>query len=616
MAVRLTRRQTLQGGAACLALGLAAARAEEVETYGLSAFGDLALPPDFKAFDYINPAAPKGGKLSLQITGTTGNQNFETFNTLNIFSQKGDGAAGMGAIFDTLMSGNGDEPDSVYGLLAKSVRISADKLEYRFRLRPEARFSDGSRVTAADIAFSLQTLKEKAHQLYKILLREMASAEAESDDVALVKFEKGRSRDAHLIVAGMPIFSSAWWKGRDFDAATLDSPLGSGAYKVGALDPGRFIEFTRDENYWGRDLPVNVGHNNFAVLHYEYYRERQVAFEAFKAGAINYHEEYTSRNWANGYDFPAIHDGRVIKETLHNGAPSQMQAWYFNLRRAVFKDPRIREAIALAFDFEWTNKNVMYSSYKRVTSRFQNTAMEAKGKPGPDELALLEPWRGKVPDEVFDEPWLPPVSDGSGSDRALLKRAYDLLLAAGCKRDGDAMKGPDGTPISFEFLDSSELFQPHTAPWRQNLKKLGIDARTRVVDSSQYKSRVEAFDFDLTALNLSGSNTPGTELRNLFSSFAADTVGSRNIAGVKDPAIDAMVEKAANAATRAELETACRCLDRLWRAGRYWMPAWYKDTAWVAHWDVFSRPDRQPKLGDGAPGTWWWDSDKAKKIGL
>jgi microcin C transport system substrate-binding protein len=616
MAVRLTRRQTLQGGAACLALGLGGARGEDFEAHGLSAFGDLALPPDFKSFAYINPDAPKGGKLSLQITGTTGNQNFETFNTLNIFSMKGDGAAGMGAIFDTLMAGNGDEPDSVYGLLAKSVRISADKLEYRFRLRPEARFSDGSRVTAADVAFSLQTLKEKGHPLYQILLREMASAAPESDDVALIKFEKGRSRDAHLIVSGMPVFSAAWWKGRDFDAATLDAPLGSGAYKVGALDPGRFIEFARDENYWGRDLPVNVGHNNFSVLRYEYYRERQVAFEAFKAGAINYHQEYTSRNWANGYDFPAAHDGRVIKETLHSGAPSSMQAWYFNLRRPVFKDPRIREAITLAFDFEWTNKNVMYSSYKRVTSRFQNTAMEAKGKPGPDELALLEPWRGKVPDEVFGEPYLPPVSDGSGSDRVLLKRAYDMLLAAGCKRDGEAMKGPDGTPISFEFLDSSELFQPHTAPWRQNLKKLGIDARSRVVDSSQYKSRVESFDFDMTALNLSGSNTPGTELRNLFSSSSADTVGSRNLAGVKDAAIDAMVEKAANAASRAELETACRCLDRLWRAGRYWMPAWYNDSVWLAHWDVFSRPDRQPKLGDGAPGTWWWDADKAKKIGL
>ena len=614
MAVRLTRRDALAGAAALALAG--AARAEDSQTHGLSSFGDLALPPDFPHFAYVNPQAPKGGKLVLQITGTTGNQNFETFDTLNIFSKKGDGAAGMGATFDSLMSGHGDEPGSVYGLLAKSVSVSADKLQYRFRLRSEARFADGSPVTAADIVFSLTTLKEKAHPLYAILLREMASASAESDDVALVTFETTRSRDAHLIVVGMPIFSSRWWKGRDFDASTLDAPLGSGAYKVGRFEQGRYIEFARRPDYWGADLPVNVGQNNFDILRYEYYRERQVAFEAFKAGAINYHEEYTSRTWATGYDFPALKDGRVLKEILHSGAPSQMQAWYFNLRRPIFADPRIREAITLAFDFEWTNKNVMYASYKRVTSRFQNTAMEAKGPPSPAELALLEPWRGKVPEEVFGEPYLPPVSDGSGSDRALLKRAYDLLLAAGCRRDGSTMNGPDGKPLAFEFLDSSELFQPHTAPWKANLKKLGVNATSRVVDATQYKARVDTYDFDLTTLNMGGSETPGSGLRTLFSSSSADTPGARNLAGVKSEAIDAMVEKAANATTREDLTLACLCLDRLWRAGRYWMPAWYKDSVWVAHWDAFSRPERQPKLGVGAPDTWWWDADKARKIGL
>ena len=261
----------------------------------------------------------------------------------------------------------------------------------------------------------------------------------------------------------MPVFSRRWWKGRDFDASTLEAPLGSGRLQGRAGSSRAASSSSRATKITGaRDLPVNVGQNNFRAMRYEYYRERQVAFEAFKAGAINYHQEYTSRTWANGYDFPAVRDGRVIKETLHSGAPSQMQAWYFNLRRPVFKDPRVREAITLCFDFEWTNKNVMYSSYKRVTSHFQNTVMEAKGKPGPEELKLLEPWRGKVPDEVFGEPYLPPVSDGSGCDRTLLKRAYELLLAAGCKRDGGVLKLPDGQPLAFEFLDSSELFQPHT----------------------------------------------------------------------------------------------------------------------------------------------------------
>src|SRR5579863_1539326 len=319
MGLTISRRAALKGTAASLAASLSVgwplARAEdETETHGLSAFGDLALPPDFKSLAYVNPDAPKGGLLSLLVSTTTGNENFETFDTLNVFSKKGDGAAGMLATYDALMGGNEDEPDSVYGLIARSVRYSQDKLTYRFLLRPEARFSDGSPLRAADVVFSLTTLKEKAHPTFSRLLTEVESVEAEAEDVVKVRFIKNRTRDAHLIVAGMPVFSAAWWKGRDFDAATLEAPLGSGAYKVGKFDQGRFIEFALRPDYWGRDLPVNVGLNNFGVLRFEYYRERQVAFEAFKAGAINYHQEYTSRTWATGYDFPALHENRVVKE--------------------------------------------------------------------------------------------------------------------------------------------------------------------------------------------------------------------------------------------------------------------------------------------------------------
>ena len=323
MGSTITRRSALKSSAALAALaalGGARARADDwVETYGLSSFGDLALPPDFKRLAYVNPDAPKGGLLSLQITSTSGNQNFDTFDTLNIFSKRGDGAAGMSATFDTLMGGNGDEPDSVYGLLARAVSVSPDKLGYRFLLRPEARFADGSRVTAADVKFSLDVLKEKAHPTYSQLLIEIDSVVAEADDVALVRFVKERSRDAHLVVAGMPIFSAAWWKGRDFDASTLEAPLGSGAYQVKTFEQGRTIEFELRDDYWAKDLPINVGQNNFRRLRFEYYRERQVAFEAFKAGAINFHQEYTSRIWATGYDFPAFNDGKVKKESLRNG---------------------------------------------------------------------------------------------------------------------------------------------------------------------------------------------------------------------------------------------------------------------------------------------------------
>ena len=305
---------------------LAAFADNSVETHGLSSFGDLALPPDFPHFAYVNPEAPTGGLLSLQITGTSGNQNFDTFDTLNIYSWKGNGAAGMSATFDTLMTPNGDEPNSVYGLLAQSVRVSGDKLDYRFRLRPEAKFFDGSRVTAADVAFSLNVLKEKGHPIYAQLLKEVEFGDAGGRRRRPRALRQGPLRDAHLIVVGMPVFSAAWWKDRDFAAATLDAPLGSGAYKVKAFEQGRFIEFERDPNYWGVKLPVNLGQNNFDRLRFEYYRERQVAFEAFKAGAINYHEEYTSRFWATSYDFPAAKDGRVKKEILHNGAPSARKA--------------------------------------------------------------------------------------------------------------------------------------------------------------------------------------------------------------------------------------------------------------------------------------------------
>jgi microcin C transport system substrate-binding protein len=471
-------------------------------------------------------------------------------------------------------------------------------------------------VTAADVAFSLNVLKEKGHPIYAQLLKEVEQANPEGDDVVHVRFVEGRSRDAHLIVVGMPVFSAAWWSGRDFTAATLDPPLGSGAYKVKTFEQGRFIEYARDPGYWGAKLPVNLGQNNFDRLRFEYYRERQVAFEAFKAGAINYHEEFTSRFWATSYDFPAVKDGRIKKEDLHNGAPSSIQGWYLNTRREQFRDPRVREAIGLAFDFEWTNKNVMYSSYKRIISYFPNTDMEAKGKPGPDELKLLEPFRDKLDPSVFDDPYTPPVSDGSGSDRKLLKQAYDLLLSAGCKRVGETLMLPSGKPLTIEFLDSSNFMQPHLTPFMQNLGRLGIQANLRVVDAAQLKSRTEAFDFDVVTEALPGSTTPGVGLRVVFSSAAAAQNGSRNLAGVADPVVDALIEKIATAQSRDELNTAARALDRVLRAGHYWVPNWYRDTAWVAHWDVFSRPERQPKLGTGAPGAWWWDEAKAKTIGL
>ncbi|MFN3890105.1 MAG: extracellular solute-binding protein [Beijerinckiaceae bacterium] len=604
--------------AAGAAAGLASPRialSQEAELHGLSTFGDLMLPPDFKHFPYVNPNAPKGGVLRIQIKNTGGNQNFETFDTLHIFSFKGDGAAGMDATFDTLMAGSSDEPNSMYGLVAKSVRVSDDKLTYRFTLRPEARFHDGSRLTARDCVFSFTALKEKGHPIYRSLLRDFAGGEAEGDHVLTVRFAPTRGRDVHLLVGGLPIFSEAWWKGRDFEATTLDAPLGSGPYRVGRFETGRFIEFDRVTDYWGAKLPVNIGQNNFDRIRYDYFRERQIAFEAFKSGQMNFQEEFTARFWATGYDFPAVRDGRVQRVELPTGGAVGTQGWIFNTRRQKFSDPRIREALNYAFDFEWTNRNIMYSAYRRLTSYFENSDMKARGKPGPEELALLEPFRGQVPEEVFGEPWVPPVSDGSGSDRNLLRRANDLLMAAGCKREGSRIRLPDGSPFEIEFLDSQGALKPHTEPFQANLRRLGIESQFRQVDAAQYKRRLDGFDFDIITMALGGSLTPGDGLRNIYSSQAAKTPGSRNLGGIASPAVDALVERIARAQTREELNVSARALDRVLRAGRYWIPMWYKDRALIAHWDVFGRPEKTPKYGNGAPGLWWWDADKARKIG-
>lgn len=614
----LTRRNALKLVAlasAGMASPRVAAVTQEAETHGLSTFGDLMLPADFQHFPYVNPRAPKGGLLRIQIKNTSGNQNFETFDTLHIYSFRGDGAAGMDATFDSLMAGSADEPNSMYGLVAKSVRVAADKLTYRFALRPEARFHDGSPLRAQDCAFSFSTLKEKGHPIYRSLLRDFVVAEAESDHVLVVRFDPNRGRDTHLLIAGLPIFSAAWWETRDFESTMLEAPLGSGPYRVGRFEQGRFIEFERVADYWGANLPVNVGQNNFDRVRYEYFRERQIAFEAFKSGQLNFQEEFTARFWATGYDFPAVRDGRVQRVELPSGGAVGTQGWIFNTRRGKFSDPRIREALNYAFDFEWTNRNIMYSAYRRLTSYFESSEMAAKGKPGPEELALLEPFRGKVPDEVFERPWTPPASDGSGSDRSQLRRANDLLLAAGCKREGTRLRLPDGSPFEIEFLDSQGALRPHTEPFQANLRRLGIESQFRQVDAAQYKRRLDSFDFDIITMALGGSLTPGEGLRNVYSSHAAKTPGSRNLGGVSSPAVDALVERIARAQTREELTIAARALDRVLRAGRYWIPMWYKDRALIAHWDVFGRPEQTPKYSNGAPGLWWWDADKARKIG-
>ncbi|REF87813.1 microcin C transport system substrate-binding protein [Methylovirgula ligni] len=586
------------------------------ETYGLSIFGDLALPPDFKSLAYVNPQAPKGGEIALQPTGGGANVDPTTFDSFNVYILKGDGASGMGAVFDSLMAGNSDEPDALYGLVAKKVWVSADKLTYRFFLRKEARFHDGAPLTAHDVVFSLNILKQQGHPAIAQSLRDLDSATAEADDVVTVKLKKGRSREAALIVAGQPIFSAAYYGKHAFNETTLEPPLGSGPYKVGSFDAGHFIVYERIADYWGKDLPLNVGQNNFDRIRFEYFADRKVAFEAFKAGVFTFREEFTSAVWSTQYTFAAVKDGRIKRETLPDQLPLGTQAWFLNIRRDKFKDIRIREALEQCFDFEWTNRNIMYGLYHRTVSYFQNSPMMASGKPSPEELAILSAFKAKLPEAVFGDVPVPPVSDGSGEDRTLLRKANDLLLAAGCKRDGANLLLPDGKPFEIEFLDFDNALEPHTAPFIRNLNLLGITARFRTVDPAQYKQRTDNFDYDIVTSRFGLGLTPGEAMRAYFGSQTANLPGSYNISGIADPVIDALIEQALTVDTREKLTYICRCIDRILRCGHYWVPMWNKPNHLVAYWDVFSRPARSAKYDIGVVSTWWYDTDKAARVHL
>jgi microcin C transport system substrate-binding protein len=591
------------------------------EAHGLSVFGDLKYPPDFHHFDYVNPAAPKGGTFSTVPSVRTYNQSYFTFSSLNAFILKGEGAQGMDLTFATLMTRAGDEPDALYGLVAKSVQISPDKLVYRFTLRPEAKFHDGTKLTARDAAFSLTTLKAKGHPLILQQMRDMVKAEALDDATLVVSFAEKRARDVPLYVVSLPIFSKAYYATRPFDESTLDIPLGSGPYKVGKFEANRYIEYDRVKDWWGADLPVSRGIYNFDTVRYEFYRDRDVAFEGFTAKNYLYREEFTARVWATRYDFPAIKDGRVKREILPDDTPSGAQGWFINTRRDKFRDPRVREALIQAFDFEWTNKTIMYGAYARTHSPFQNSDLMANGPPAPEELKLLEPFRGQVPDEVFGAPYVPPITDGSGQDRTLLRRASQLLLDAGLAvKDGKRML-PNGEIFKIEFLIDEQSMQPHHAPYIKNLGTLGIEASLRVVDPVQYRARLEDFDFDMTIERFSMSGTPGDGMRPFFSSQAARTKGSYNLAGIENPAIDALIEKIIGADNRVDLTVACHAMDRVFRAGRYWVPQWYRSSHPVAYWDVFDHPKTSPRYqidnyssSVGERILWWSDPDKAARL--
>jgi microcin C transport system substrate-binding protein len=598
------------GGGALLLLALLTVEAGASERrHGLSAFGDLAYPQDFQHFAYVDPDAPKGGTFSLVGWG-----GVTTFNSLNNYILKGDAAQGLELLFDSLMVRAADEPDALYGLVAESAEVADDGMSVTFYLRPEAKFSDGTPLTAEDVAFSFETLKDKGHPIYHQMLQDVVSAEALDPATVRYTFKGELVRDLPLIVAGLPIFSKAYYSKKPFDQTTLEPPLGSGPYLVDKIAQGRTIVYRRNPDYWAKDLPVNRGRWNFDRIRFEYFRDRNAGMEAFKAGTYDFREEFTSKVWATEYDFPAIRDGRVNKEVLPDETPSGTQGFFLNTRRDHLKDPLVRKALDLAFDFEWTNRNVFYGLYQRTESFFENSPMKAEGEPSAAEKALLDELGVPVQDEALGPVYLPPKSDGSGADRKLLFEAGKLLDEAGWKIKDGMRVNDQGEPFKLEILTFEPTFERLTAPYVKNLKLLGIDARIRMVDPAQYQQRLKNFDFDMTTQRYVMRNTPGVELRSYFGSAAAKIDGSLNLAGISDPAIDALIERAVGAKSREELETAARALDRVLRAGHYWVPHWYKASHHVAHWDKFAQPETKARFDRGILDTWWYDEDKTAKL--
>jgi microcin C transport system substrate-binding protein len=607
---RLGHTFLLSLAVACL-LAVPAHSAEK--KHGLSAFGELKYPADFKHFDYVNPDAPKGGRLATIGTGAV-----LTFNSFNPFIIRDDPAQGLESLFDSLMVRAEDEPDAMYGLIANAAEIADDRRAVTFYLRPEARFRDASPVAAQDIIFTFEKLRDpaKAHPRYATPLRDVVKAEALDDHTVRFEFQGDNLRDLPLIVASLPIVSKASYaEGDDFYKPSLKVPMGSGPYDIGTYKTGTHITYKRRTDYWAADLPVNRGRYNFDEIRYEYYRDRTAGLEGFKAGAYDLREEFTSKSWATEYDIPQIRDGRIKLATLADERPAGAQGFFINTRLDKFKDRRVRKALDYAFDFEWTTKNLFYGLYRRTDSYFVNSDLKAEGAPSEAELKLLEPFRDQLPPEVFGEVYSPPVSDGSGRDRHQLSAASKLLREAGWTvNDRGVRVNAKGEPLTIELLMEDPGLERIFAFYIEKLKSLGIQASIRNIDPAQYQVRLKDFDFDLDMSRFVLGQTPGPEMRNYWSSEAARTKGSQNLPGIADPVVDDLIDRILQAGSRDELRTAARALDRVLRASHYWVPQWYKAAHHLAFWDRFSWPETKPKYARGVLDTWWYDAEKAAKL--
>ena len=609
--------------AALLALSLTGpAMAQSSRSHAITILGTPALPADFHHFPYVNPDAPKGGEVAFAAVGS--------FDGFNPYILRGNAAIGTGAawqpgvggtgagsagghVWETLMVGSADEVATGYGHLAETVEIADDKSWVAFELRPQARFADGTPVTADDVVWTFQTLKEKGIPSFRVAYTDVSEVVAESPRRVVFRFSATTNRELPLLVGGLPVLPRKWWESRDFTRPLTEPPLGSGPYRVDRFELGRTVTYARNPDWWAKDMPTGRGVHNFDRVRIEYFRDPTIAFEAFKAGQVDYRQENISRQWATGYDFPAVRDKLVRLDVIPHQLPIGLQGVAFNTRRPVFSDARVREALGQVFDFEWMNKTLFYGTYTRSSSYFGNTALESKGLPDQAEAALLEPFRAQLPSAVFNEPFQLPATDASGNNRDGLRRALALLREAGWEVKDRKLVDKDGKQMSFVFLEYDPSLERVILPYIQSLQRLGIDASLRIVDTAQYQRLTDDFDYDASTTIIPGSELPGTELLDEFSCVGAKTQGSSNMPGVCQPAVDALVKRMIEATDQPTLATAGRALDRVLLRGWYMVPGWHSKVFNVATWDRFGKPDKPVRTGF-VLDSWWVDATRAARV--
>ena len=581
-------------------------RAEINISHAIAMHGLPKYGLEFQHLEYVNPNAPKGGKVIFSSTGS--------YDSFNPFILKGTAAAGIGNLYETLTTNSSDEAFTEYGLIAETIEWPDDRSWVAFTIRNEAIWHDGKKITPEDVIWTFNTLMDKGHPFYKYYYEDVLEVIKINDSKVKFIFEGNTNLELPLIVGQLPVLPKHYWEDKNFEETSMDIPIGSGPYRIKDFDPGRSITYELNTNYWAKNIPVKKGTENFEIIQYEYYKDRSIEREAFKSGDIDFFSENSSKEWATSYEVPALKKDLLKKELIEHQNPQGMQGFAFNTRKDFFKDRRVRKALSYAFDFEWTNKNLFYGAYKRTNSFFENSELASSGLPSGKELDYLTPYMDVLPKEIFIEEYNPPKTDGSGFMRLELKKASTLLQNAGWELiNGKLTNKKTGKKFEFEILLVSPAFERIVLPFKDNLEKLGINTNVRTIDSAQYQNRLDSFDFDMIVSTFSQSLSPGNEQKNFWGSNAANTNGSRNIIGISDSVIDLLIDKVISSTSRENLINATRALDRVLLWGHYVIPQWHISAYRTLYWDIFDKPKIRPKYSLGT-NTWWIDKDKASTI--